>query len=268
MTNPDPTHITDAMWWLWTRCAETIPGVRLGGIYALKEGYHNTVNANKKSWPWSYSIKLPLDLTQPDDKARAIDLSMDGVQMALRTGCLKAAAEHPDDNRLYGLREFIGTLDGTSAFCMIKDTVDGPWDYDFGRDLTHTWHIHESVFTAYCDDMDAMRANASVLAGQTWEEWLGGSDMMTAQEKARLYNAEQIAWALSRGERQTTIVATWEDPAHGGHVGVPGVDDYPLSLEAHYANGGGGLVPHTHDVVATTGPARSWRRSSLRSSPR
>ena len=171
-SNPNPSKITDEMWWLWERCLSFIPGVQLGGIYANKSGYHNTVTANQQSWPGSYSVKLPLDLEyNPKDKARGIDLTMSTSEMIKRTKLLKAAADHPQDSRLFGLREFIGTLDGVNVFCYIRDTDSGPWRFDGSRDSSHLWHIHISFWTKYCAVMDAMLAVASVLEGVTWEQW-------------------------------------------------------------------------------------------------
>lgn len=196
MTNPDPAHITAAMWRLWLFCAGVILGVRLGGIYAAKPFYHNTVNANKKSWPGNYSIVLPLDLTQPDDKARAIDLTMSTAEMIRRTGYLKAAAEHPDDNRLYALREFIGTVDGVTVLRMSKDTIEGPWFYSTS-DASHLWHDHLSVFTEFCDDLEAMAAIASVLSGQSWEDWVvRGGSIMPVMEASNAFQGDIDAWRL------------------------------------------------------------------------
>lgn len=173
-SNPDPANITDAMWKLWESAVAAIPGVKLGGIYASKPGYHNTVNANSSG---DYSKTLPLDTQyQPKDKARAIDLTMSDAEMRKRTGYLKAAAEHPEDNRLDAIRSFIGTVDSSQVFCMIHDTDSGgAWRYDYGRDSSHLWHIHISVFTKYCAQWtDGLEAVASVLAGETWEAWKGG----------------------------------------------------------------------------------------------
>lgn len=170
--NPNPERITSAMWLLWAAAEASIPGVRLGGIYGDKPGYHNTVNANRSKWPREYSTQLPLDLDAgPWDKARAIDLTMSEVEMRRRTGYLKRAADHPEDDRLRGLREFIGTIDGDTVFCYIRDTDSGPWTFDGGRDTTHLWHIHLSVWTTYCATWEVLAAVASVLAGETWEQW-------------------------------------------------------------------------------------------------
>ena len=176
--NPNPTRITSAMWRTWEESQAIIPGVRLGGIYANKRGYHNYVYANQANWPGDYSIRLPLDLIGDLTKARAIDLTMSTAEMIKRTGYLKRSAEHPDDDRLGCLREFIGTLDGVRVFCMIHDTPTSAWQIDWSRDSTHLWHIHKSGFTLYCDDWAAApgvygwEGVISVLSGETWDAWV------------------------------------------------------------------------------------------------
>jgi hypothetical protein len=179
-TNPDPTRIPESLWWFWQQCAEYIPGAKLGGIYANKSGYHNTVNANKLNWPNTssnpnYSIQLPLDLNyRPKDKARAIDVTLSPAEMIKRTEFLKRAADHPDDARLYPLRSFIGTLDGVNVFCYIRDTDSGPWRFDGSRDPSHLWHTHKSFWTKYCADQVAAESVWSVYSGQTWEGYKEG----------------------------------------------------------------------------------------------
>lgn len=163
--NPDPGHITNAMWRLWEECATAIPGVRLGGIYAAKSCYHNTVNANQSGWPGAYCIRCSADLTGPYDKARALDLTMDDSQMRLRSGYLQAAAK-ANDSRLHCLREWIGTTDSFNVDCYIHDSETQSFRYDGGRDDTHLWHVHLSVFTKWCATWDgALDGVFSVLAG-------------------------------------------------------------------------------------------------------
>lgn len=175
-------YITDAIWWLWEWCATNIPGARLGGIYANKSGYHNTVNSNKKSWPGNYSITLGADLTQPDNMARGFDLTLGPSEMMRLTGYLQRAALHPEDNRLNAMREFYGTLDTYTVYGLINTGPGTAWSFS-SSDSSHLWHIHFSFFTEYCDDQSMMEAIASVLIGQTWDEWSrggGSSDMLTA----------------------------------------------------------------------------------------
>lgn len=177
-TNPNPARITDELWWFWVQIDLLITGVKLGGIYANKKGYHNTVNANKVNWPKDYSIRVPLDLKGLFDKARAIDLTMSDANMVLYTGRLVAAVK-ANDPRLFGIREFIGTTDTNNVVCYIKDDEDGPWRFDGGRDSSHLWHIHISIFTYYVNNMLAMSGLLSVMAGESLESWLkDGTDLM------------------------------------------------------------------------------------------
>lgn len=285
-TNHDPTHITNALWRHWEECLAVIPGLRLGGIYANKQCYHNTVTANKKSWPGAYCVQLPPDLTGPYDKARAIDLTMSTAEMKKRTGYLKRAAEHPTDDRLNCLREFIGTLDGVKVFCMIKDGVDGavhPWRVDWSRDPSHLWHIHESVFTEYCGIWDgALEAVTSVIAGETYEEYLGrkgGDEMWFFQLKdgtigradgvtlqLATSTAEWEGWQAAAQARTglTPIVKWQEDPAHyvNGDNGkditnltpsdAPPSGEVPQHQHDNVTISGGSLTGKTGGVTATT----------------
>ncbi|ADD43549.1 peptidoglycan-binding domain-containing protein [Stackebrandtia nassauensis] len=162
MANPDPDKITDEMWQLWTECEQVISGVRLGGIWADKPGYHNTVDANQANWPDNYSIQLGLDLESPHTKARAIDLTMSDAQMRLHTGRLRAAALDGDP-RLSAVREFYGTLDSQNVYGLIKDSTTGSWRSS-SSDSSHLWHIHISVFTTFVNDWDSLAPIVSVLA--------------------------------------------------------------------------------------------------------
>ena len=55
--NPNPARITDAQWWFVLQLVAREPGTLIGGIYANKQGYHNTRSANEASWPGDYSIR-------------------------------------------------------------------------------------------------------------------------------------------------------------------------------------------------------------------
>jgi hypothetical protein len=169
LINTDPEHITEPMWMLWTNCP--LPA-RLAGIYANKKGYHNTVIANLKRWPGTYSIRFPLDLVNFNrDKARAIDVTMGPKDMILWTSRMKASAENPADHRLAAVREFYGTLDGKTVFGLIKDTQNGPWR-KASADNTHLWHGHMGVFTAFVNDWDKLSPIISVWRGDTINDWI------------------------------------------------------------------------------------------------
>lgn len=162
--NPNPSKVPDSLWWLWESLLLVIPGIRLGGIYANKSCYHNTVQANQASWPGAYCIRVAADLVGDFTKARAIDLTLSTAEMIKRTTMLRDAARR-NDPRLRHIREFIGTLDGVRVFCMIHDSETGAWREDWTRDSSHLWHIHISFFTKYATSQVAAQDVYWVLTG-------------------------------------------------------------------------------------------------------
>jgi hypothetical protein len=169
--NPAPSIITDAIWRYWCTVADVVPGITLSGIYADKPHYHNTVNANLKNWPTSYSVRYPLDTKMgPPDKARAIDLSMNNEQMKLRTGYLRDAALNKDI-RLRGLREFYGTLDGKTVYGLSQNDDTAQNWRQVSSDSSHLWHEHQSFWAAHCYDWNYIGPIVSVFLGETFTEW-------------------------------------------------------------------------------------------------
>lgn len=169
MANPNPSRITDPMWRLWTGRPDTT--WKLGGIFANKRCYHNTVEANLRNWPGAYCVVLSSDLVNFNrDKARAIDYTMSDAKMRLYTGRLRASALDPDDDRLTAVREFYGTLNSSTVYGLIKSGPNASWKTS-SADSTHLWHIHISIFTRYVNDWDMLRPILSVLSGETYAQW-------------------------------------------------------------------------------------------------
>lgn len=158
-----------AIRYLWVNVERAIPGVRLGGIYANKPGYHNSRIANR---PSNYSVQLLADKQGPGHLASAIDLTLSTEEMKKRTGYLRRAALDPKDNRTSYIREFIGTLNGSDVYCLIASGPGTAFRFDGSRDDSHLWHIHISFYRLYCNDYEAMDAVLSVLIGETYEAWI------------------------------------------------------------------------------------------------
>lgn len=193
--NPNPSRITEPMWWLWEQFKAAEPTAEFGGIYAAKPGYHNTRNGND---PSNYSVaQYALDRQGPADKAAAIDLTFPDAQSGRYATIIKYAArllksgQDPHDERGNYLREFYGQADQDQS-------VEG-WDYQAlttsTSDTSHLWHIHISVMRAYVDDRRMARAVLSILAGQTVEAW-------------RAAEAGTVTTPTSRGD----TVAFLDDP--------------------------------------------------------
>lgn len=171
---------------LWNEVKDNIPGVEYGGSYAIKPGYHNTRLWNEQFRPNDYSIQLTADRIGPDDLSSAIDLTMSTSEMIKRTGYLRNAALNPNDSRTSYIREFIGTLNGVDVYCLEASGPGTAFHFDGDRDDSHLWHIHLSIYRMYCNDPQAMSAILSVLKGETFEQWIGNSDMTTVDDIHRL----------------------------------------------------------------------------------
>lgn len=171
--NPNPDYITAEMWWLWLELERVIPGVRLGGIYANKSGYHNTVNANLARWPGNYSVRYAIDRSNPRTKARAIDLTMNSTWMRTITRRLLDGAARQDP-RMRCVREFYGSLDGRTVVGRIKNGPDEEFRPE-SSDSSHTWHEHLGLHTPFVDDMEAMRGLLSLLSGEDSDDYMEGT---------------------------------------------------------------------------------------------
>lgn len=176
--NPNPFRITTELWWAWEQSQKAIPGVRYGGTYTRKRYYHSSVNENLANWAPNYSIKVWLDLNGGNkDKGRAIDLTMSDAEMRKRTRLLRDSALNPNDDRLFGMREFYGTLDGRTVFGLIKDDADGPWR-SASSDTSHLWHIHAAFLAAMIANAKALAGFISVISGESLASWrarMGGT---------------------------------------------------------------------------------------------
>lgn len=192
---------------LYNRLSNVIPGLRFGGIYAKKPGYHNTRSANTAT---NYSVVLPADKLGPSNLASALDLTMGEAEMRKRTGYLRRAALNPADGRTSYIREFIGTLNGSTVYCLIASGPGTAFREDTGRDDSHLWHIHISFYRQYANDPRAMDALFSVLSGETFEEWDRRQDMA---------NVDDVWNLLDKGRRPANLAQTHDGGIPSSWIG-------------------------------------------------
>lgn len=183
--------------------------VKLGGqnsgIYANKPGYHNSRNANSSG---NYSVQLPLDRQGDGDAASATDWSLPAHLMKLMTGRLKAAAQHPDDDRLDGVREFYGTLDGGNVFGLSHNGYGQAW-YSVSSDDSHLWHIHISWFRANATSKPHVERVLSVLRGVSWEDYKknpgGGGTTPTPQPTPQPQPGGSVSLKVNSGVQMDPV---------------------------------------------------------------
>lgn len=199
--NPNPTNISEEMWWLWTQLQAMEPDTQLGGIFANKPGYHNC-RSNLPNYDYSVCDDPP-DQGGPANKAGAIDWTFpeahggNYTRIATYTKRLLASAQDPNDPRLDGWREFYGQADNDSY-------VEG-WDCRYGyavtSDSSHLWHIHISENRDQSTSKANKEALLSVLRGETVEEWgddVSAKDVWTydVDPSSNKYSASGSLWTV------------------------------------------------------------------------
>jgi hypothetical protein len=169
--NPNPSRITNEMWWLWEQFHKMEPKAQLGGFYANKPGYHNIRGALPR---FDYSVVSIKDQLGPADKCAAVDITFPDAQSAHYTliarysGRLMASGKDMKDERGNYLREFFGQTNADKH-------VEG-WDYQkvcpsTSADSSHLWHIHISFVRAFVANPKAMRACLSILSAEPVGTW-------------------------------------------------------------------------------------------------
>lgn len=178
-------RVAEASAWFMRELVKLEPGTEDAGIFADKEGYHNTGDANLRRWPGSYSIRDAQDRRGPSwrTKAAAYDWTFPDAQRGdfrrmVKYGQRLRAAYDRRDPRLAGWREALGQTD-----------LDGPpegldFRHHFTRvpDDTHRWHWHFSEDREQVEDYRNKRAMLSVLRGEPLSIWLEneGDDVIAA----------------------------------------------------------------------------------------
>lgn len=235
--NPNTSLISEPLWRFWTRFDAYDQDhildeeILLSGIFADKEGYHNTVLRNKAKWPKSYSLRYASDLNfGPKDKSRAIDLTFKSAQsgnfkVIIRYTKKLFDAYKVNDPRLkfngkWILREALGTLDGKNAVGL-----DYPTGKITPRNKSHTWHIHLSVFAEFVDNWAALAQILDILCDGAVSPTTPPIDNWTE----RLVNNLPV---LRKGTTDARSTKVWQGILVGNGFSVKQDGDFGADTEA------------------------------------
>lgn len=174
-SNPNPARITAATWRLWEETKSALGNVQLGGIWAVKPGYHNSRAGNYRD---DYSVQKPADRDGPGDKSAALDVTFpeahsgNYTRIKLVTKRLMEAARARDP-RIYRdgvpvIREVIGNVSGRARAYDLYRRAESI------RDSSHLWHIHLSITRRFVGDWSVLSGLVEIMADTTE----GGDDVI------------------------------------------------------------------------------------------
>jgi hypothetical protein len=180
--NPNPTRMTDALWWLVCMREALEPASQNGGTYADKPGYHNAGEnlpdhglGNAKTdhsirrrpdreGPWWKRFTSAHDWTFPDAQRgdyRTIDKYTTRLVNAMRD----PKDLRPDDVYAYTL----GQMDGDTVVEGYNEYTNMP---ETSADKSHNWHRHDGFRRNIIGNLWAMWKALTIDMGWSYTEWL------------------------------------------------------------------------------------------------
>lgn len=188
--NPNEDDITDPEWWFWLRLQELERKTKLGGIIALKKGFHSSGKYNKLHFPGNYSIRDAVNQTGPGwTHASALDWTFPTAQagdfdlIAKYTTRLWKSAHDKNDPRLdLILFEFYGQMDHDRHVEGYNELHED----EVTSDPSHLWHLHLSFIRKYVGEYYRFWALLTVLMGwsvQRWRDSLPANDTNSSKYK-------------------------------------------------------------------------------------
>lgn len=144
--------------------AATQSGIVGDAAHRRDGGYH----ISREDQPGdNYSVaQYAADRYGPSDAAAAVDMTMKRDGMVTVTKRLLAAAKARDPRLVPYVRAFNGTTNGTTAIRVEVQTFGL-----FSATVDHVWHVHLEIHRKYVNNMAAMRAILSVIAGEALGAW-------------------------------------------------------------------------------------------------
>lgn len=228
--NPNPTRMTNALWWLVCMRLALEPQGRNGGTFANKDGYHNAGEnlddhglgdprtdhsirrAPDRSGPWWENFSSAHDWTFVDAQAGNY------ATINKYTKRLVNAMKDPDDLRPDDVYAYtLGQVDGDTIVEGYNEYTNDP---ETSADETHLWHRHDSFRRNIIGDYWAVWKALTIDMGWTYDEWLAStqtetkdwSDMATKAEiKTALVEVLEEAHALPGNPGERLRAAGWSN---------------------------------------------------------
>lgn len=182
--NPNPSRMTDALWWLVCMRLALEPGSKNGGTFAPKRGYHNagenlpghgsggggrstTDHSIRYAWdrsgPWWLEYSSAHDWTFPDAQRgdyRTIEKYTDRL--------IKAMSD-PRDTRPDSVYAYtLGQADSDRQVEGYNERTDAP---ETSSDITHLWHRHDSFRRNIVGSFAAMWKALTIDMGWSFADW-------------------------------------------------------------------------------------------------
>lgn len=179
--NPNPSRMTDALWWLVCMRLALEPQGRNGGTYADKPGYHNA-GSNLRDYGLGnantdHSIRRAPDRAGSwwKTKSSAHDWTFADAQngqyatIQKYTKRLITAMRDPRDLRPDNVYAYtLGQTDGDPVVEGYNEYRD---EAETSADKTHLWHRHDSFRRNIIGDHWAMWKALTIDMGWTYAEW-------------------------------------------------------------------------------------------------
>lgn len=205
--NPNPSRMTNALWWLVCMREALEPSdTENGGTYADKPGYHNAgenlPNHGEGSNNTDHSIRQAPDRRGPWwwTKTSAHDWTFRSAQSGNYTNITKYtkrlinSMKDPNDLRPDNVYAYtLGQIDSDRVVEGYNEYDDGPETSD---DTSHNWHRHDSFRRDIIGDFGAMWAALTIDMGWTYADWLKS---VNGTEKVKMLHIEGALPELKKG---------------------------------------------------------------------
>lgn len=198
--NPNPSRVSNPLWWLVNQLLANWPGSTNSGTFAPKTGSHDCRNCQSAD---NYSTRDPRNRLGPGDKCAAFDQSFPTTGGMVEMGRVVADAYATNDPRAYALFEALGEADGDYD---PEGFVFYPTRRTRVPDRSHKTHWHWGFIREFMGEdarsWKAMRDTASLLCREALDVWRSGRSVFADPADREDEDVQQV---LIRLEGDPTV---------------------------------------------------------------